>query len=115
VRHELFPSEGNRQPLFGRQAPRSHLEVMADVKAGSGSWKRSLLSDISVSGFKIGWFPNAKAGQTVLIRIPGVEPLTAFIRRAAVEGIGCEFERPISAYVLDHLVRQSGNDGFPHT
>ena len=89
-----------------------HIEAVADIKAGSGAWKRARLTDLSVTGFKIAWFPNAKAGQTVLIRIPGVEALTAFIRRAAPEGIGCEFERPLSTYVLDHLARSSANGDF---
>ena len=109
MRHEIFPPAGNRQPLFERQAERVHIEVVADVKAGSGAWKRARLTDISVTGFKIAWFPNAKTGQTVMIRIPGVEALTAFIRRAAVEGIGCEFERPLSTYVLAHLAQVSAS------
>lgn len=113
MRNELFPPSSERQPLLERQAARVPIEVLADVKAGSGAWKRARLTDLSVTGFKIAWFPNAKAGQTVMIRIPGVEGLTAFIRRAATEGIGCEFERPLSTYVLEHLAQQSASARLP--
>ena len=108
MQHEPSFPEGRRESVHARQAERVHLQILADVKAGSGAWKRAQLTDISATGFRIAWFPNANAGQTVIVRIPGIEGLTAFIRRAGVEGIGCEFEHSLSPYVFEHIARHAG-------
>jgi hypothetical protein len=107
MRHEVFPPEGERRPLIDRHGERLPFDLFADIKAGSGAWKRARLTDMSTSGFRIAWFPNARAGQTVMIRIPGIEALNASVRRAGPAGIGCEFASPLSIYVLDHLAHLS--------
>ena len=103
MRHELFPPVGQRQPLAERRDERLSFDLMAELKTDTSGWRRARVTDMSVRGFKIAWFPNAIVGRSVMIRIPGIEPLPAIIRRAGAEGVGCEFVRPLSTYVLDHL------------
>lgn len=106
MRHETFPSVSVRRLLNLRQAERLPFDVIADVKIGHGKWQRARISDISARGFRIVWFPSASAGQSVLIRIPGLEPLAATTRWVSVGGIGCEFQRPLSIYILEHLAKR---------
>ena len=84
------------------------IEVIAEVKVGFGAWQKSRLTDVSLSGFRIGWLPNGGQGAEVRIRIPGLEPLTAHVRWKDTTGMGCEFTRPLSVYVLEHIARQCG-------
>jgi hypothetical protein len=37
-----------------------------------------------------------------------MEPLLAYVRWRDNTGMGCEFARPISTYVLDHIARHCG-------
>ena len=103
MRHELFPPIVQRKPLTERREQRLPFDLVAEIKLDTSGWRRASLTDMSVRGFKIAWFPNAKVGRSVMIRIPGIEPLPGIIRRAGPEGVGCEFVRPLSTYVLDHL------------
>ena len=82
------------------------IEIIAEVKVGFGPWQKSRLNDLSLTGFRIGWLPNGGHGAEVRIRIPGLEPLTALVRWKDVTGMGCEFTRPLSVYVLDHIARR---------
>jgi len=91
-----------------RGGDRVPLEIIAEVKVGFGAWQKSRLNDVSLSGFRIGWLPNGGHGSEVRIRIPGLEPLTALVRWKDTTGMGCEFTRPLSVYVLDHIARQCG-------
>ena len=88
-----------------RQAPRLPFDLRAEVKVGSGAWTRVRLSDMSTSGFRFARYPDVRVGQPVMIRLPGLQLLTATVRHRTAEGIGCEFARPLSAYVLEHLAR----------
>ena len=105
MRHEIFPREDQRQPSIGRAEERLPFDVVTDVKVGCGAWRKARLTDVSVHGFKIAWLPNAQPGQSLMIRIPAIEPLPASIRRSGTTGVGCEFTRPLSVYVLEHLAR----------
>ena len=107
MRHELFPPISQRQPLIERRDERLPFDLVADLKTGRTGRRRASVTDMSIRGFKIAWFPEAKPGRSVMIRIPGIEPLPALIRRAGAEGVGCEFVRPLSTYVLDHLARHA--------
>jgi hypothetical protein len=105
VQHETFPPEGERTALNGRRGDRVALEIITEIKLGFGQWQKTRLSDLSATGFRIGWLPNGGQGAEVRLRIPGMEPLLAYVRWRDNTGMGCEFARPLSVYVLDHLAR----------
>ena len=106
MKHELFPPDGERQPIiFERQGERLPFNLLADLKVGHRDWQRARLTDMSVSGFKLAWLPNANPGSSVWIRVSGLAPLHAVVRRVGNAGIGCEFDHQLSEYVLEHLAR----------
>ena len=105
MQHETFPPEGERQPVNPRRGERFALELVAEVKVGFGVWQKARLSDLSETGFRIGWLPNGGQGSDVRLRIPGMEPLLAHVRWRNNTGMGCEFERTLSVYVLEHIAR----------
>ena len=61
--------------------------------------------DLSRSGFRIGWLPGGEVGRPLWVRIPGIEARPATIRWRDLGGVGCQFERPLSAAVVEHLSR----------
>lgn len=105
MRHEVFPLEGKLQPFHQRRDERLPFDVVTDIRISGRAWQKARLTDLSVRGFRIARLPNANVGQSITIRIRGIEPLRAFIRRNDANGVGCEFARPLSVYVLDHLAR----------
>ena len=106
MKHETFPNEN--EPAAGdarREDARAALEIVTDVRVGYGPWQKARLSDVSATGFRIGWMPRAGEGNEVTIRLPGIEPLRATVRWKNGNAIGCQFARPLSIYVFEHLVR----------
>ena len=109
VKHETFPPEDERAAADARRDDaRAQVTLFADVKVGFGEWQKARLHDISPTGFKIGWMARGGEGSTVSIRLPGMELLRADIRWRSASEMGCEFTRPLSIYVFEHLVRSAG-------
>lgn len=108
MRREVFPPEGKRVPLARRSANRLPFALLAHVRVGAGAWTRATLTELSTGGFRLGWYRHeVRVGQTVMIRIPGLQLLVATVRHCGAEGIGCEFARPLSDYVVEHLARSA--------
>jgi hypothetical protein len=105
MRHEVFPLEGKLQPFYQRRDERLLFDVVTDVRISGRAWQKVRLTDLSVRGFRIARLSEGRVGQVITIRIRGIEPLRAVIRRNDTSGVGCEFARPLSVYVLDHLAR----------
>ena len=111
MRYEPFPAqdpsgEPDGQPR--RDGARADVELIAEVRVGTGSWGPVRLLDVSEKGFRLAWLPRAEEGVPVKIRIPGLEQLSAVVRWRNETGVGCAFERPLSIYVFEHLVRVAG-------
>jgi hypothetical protein len=106
VKREVFPEFTQRRPASNRREARLPASILADVRAGALAWRKSRLTELSLHGFKLSWLPNATVGRSVTVRMPGIEPLRATIRHIDRDGVGCEFERPLSPYVLEHLARR---------
>jgi hypothetical protein len=107
MRHEFFPLEGKLRPFYQKRDERLPFHVVVDIKVSGRGWHETKLTNLSVRGFRTARWLNGKVGQSVTIRIPGIEPLRALIRRYDASGVGCEFVRPLSVYVLDYLARHS--------
>jgi hypothetical protein len=65
------------------------------------------LEDLSPGGFRIAWYPEARIGLPLRIRIPGMQLLSARIAWHRDNTIGCEFDVPLHIAVFDHIVRAS--------
>ncbi|HYD23380.1 MAG TPA: PilZ domain-containing protein [Croceibacterium sp.] len=108
MKHQTFPPENARTAADPRREDaRAEVGIFADVRVGYGEWQKARLSDVSATGFRVAWLPRAAEGNAVAIRLPGLEPLKAIVRWKDGNAVGCQFERPLSVYVFEHLVRSA--------
>ena len=102
MRHETFSNDSG--PFRG-VAQRAQLTILCEVRQGMRPWKMARLSDLSATGFKLGWLPDYDPGRAIRIRIPGIQILTAKVCWHKGKQIGCAFESPLHVAVFEHLVR----------
>lgn len=92
----------------GRSAGRREtISLCCEVRQGTRPWKKVLLEDLSVTGFRVSWLPGISRHQPLRIRIPGMQVLSAEIRWQEGDSIGCQFTSPLYVAVFEHLVRCS--------
>ncbi|MEO5586936.1 MAG: PilZ domain-containing protein [Novosphingobium sp.] len=104
MKHESFPSYDDG---CTRRGVRAEVALMCEVRQGSNGWAMVRLDDISETGFRIAWLPNAKPDQPVRIRIPGLAMLSADIRWQDGKAVGCAFAEPLHVAVFEHIARQA--------
>ena len=92
-------------------ANRAEVTLLCEVRQGITPWKVARLEDISQSGFRIAWLPDATMAKPLRIRIPGLQMLTADIRWQKGKAIGCAFTEPLHVAVFEHILRQARIDG----
>lgn len=97
-------AHGNQAQQTERAA-RAEVTLACEIKQGSSPWIRVVLHDISATGFRIDWRPGLSESQPMAIRIPGLQPLNAYIRWKRESWMGCEFSAQLYAPVYDHIVR----------
>ncbi|MCA1662411.1 MAG: PilZ domain-containing protein [Novosphingobium sp.] len=102
MRHERFPADA--RPLRNA-TPRARLSLLCEVRQARGPWRLARLTDLSETGFSLGWSPDYRLDQPLRIRIAGIESLSAKIRWHEGRKIGCEFANPLHVAVFDHVVR----------
>lgn len=109
MKHEAFPPEDERAAADARRDDaRAEVTIVADLRIGFGEWQKVRLTNVSPTGFRIGWLARGGDGTAISIRLPGIEPLKAEVRWKSGNEMGCEFLRPLSIYVFEHLVRSVG-------
>ena len=91
-------------PEPSREQERATITVRCETRIGMGIWNFAILLDLSTHGFQLVRAPGCVVGAKVKLRIPGMEMLTATVKRMTAENIGCAFDRPLSPYVFEHLV-----------
>ena len=92
-------------------AERAEVTLMCEVRQGVAPWKMARLEDISQSGFRIAWLPEAMIGRPLRIRIPGLQMLSADIRWQKGKSVGCSFTEPLHIAVFEHILRHVRIDG----
>ena len=102
MRHETF-NDADARPLRS-PSRRARLSLLCEVRQGAAEWKLARLTDLSETGFKLGWLPEYRLDKPLRIRIPGIEPLSAKICWHEGKQIGCEFASPLHVAVFDHVV-----------
>lgn len=65
---------------------------------------RTVLSDLSVTGFKMQSCTSLDEDKLIFVTLPGLQTLAAHIRWVHYQDYGCEFTSPLHPAVLDHIV-----------
>ena len=92
-------------------AERAEVTLICKVRQGFAPWRMVRLEDISQSGFRIAWLPEATKEKPLRIRIPGLQMLTADIRWQKGKSVGCSFTEPLHIAVFEHILRHARIDG----
>lgn len=104
MKHEHIPA-GNSDSRETRN--RVLISLRCEIRQGTRPWIAIRLEDVSRTGFRITSLPGCHPDTPLLIRIPGLQVLTAFIRWQKGGALGCEFDRPLHTAVFEHIVRQA--------
>ncbi len=91
---------------------RAQISLMCEVRQGFDPWRLVRLEDISQSGFRIAWLPDASKIKPLRIRIPGLQMLTAEIRWQEGKAVGCEFTEQLHIAVFEHILRRANGAGL---
>lgn len=104
MRHESIPIG----TAYSREtAQRAEVALLCEVRQGFYPWRLVRLEDISQSGFRIAWLPDATQLKPLRIRIPGLAMLTARICWQRGKAVGCEFVEPLHVAVFEHILQQA--------
>ena len=104
---DAAPLDRPRRSVAGlRRDPRTSVALTCQLRIGSGPWRPGSLVDLSCTGFRIAWMPSCSPGKQLWVRLPGLEAMPAKICWHDLRGVGCQFDRPLSAAVVDHLTRK---------
>lgn len=88
-------------------AQRAALTLLCEVRQGFAPWKLARLEDISQTGFRVAWLPDATITKPLRIRIPGLQLLSAHIKWQKGKAVGCAFVEPLHIAVFDHILRRA--------
>ncbi|WP_424430566.1 PilZ domain-containing protein [Parasphingorhabdus sp.] len=84
----------------GREAVTSEIYV----RQSNSQLFPTILSDLSITGFKMQCFTSLDIDKLVFVTLPGLQTLGAHIRWVQFHDFGCEFTVPLHPAVLDHIV-----------
>lgn len=104
MKHESFPKYDDGCTRWGARA---EVTLMCEVRQERDPWAMVRLDDISQTGFRIAWLPNARRDKPVRIRIPGLAMLSADIRWQEGKAVGCSFAEPLHIAVFEHIAKQA--------
>ncbi|MEA3031636.1 MAG: hypothetical protein QOG13_2961 [Sphingomonadales bacterium] len=104
---ELSVASEEARPPKGRAAERVPVELGAGLRQRGASGVSIQVMDLSTHGFRGATHLELQIGTDVWLRLPGLEPYHATVQWTKGHFIGCAFERPLHAAVLDMIVRKS--------
>ena len=107
TRSSPFEGRAPKPKLHAREHERASVALYCQTKVGHGSWRLTLLEDLSTHGFQLRRPPGANVGASLKIQVPGLEMLMVTVRWVTEVHAGCAFEKPLSLYVFEHIVRQA--------
>ncbi|HSJ77796.1 MAG TPA: PilZ domain-containing protein [Erythrobacter sp.] len=97
---------GEQQP---RRQERAVIGCQCEIKIGNRQWHMARLLDLTPDGFRLSLTDMPAVGTKLRIRLPGISIMEAEVCWARNFEAGCKFSQPLSPYVFEHFVRQSGN------
>lgn len=104
MRHERITGRNARH---AHRAERIEVTIVCEVRQGTRPWRMARLDELSTSGFRIAWLPDARPQMPLRIRIPGMHLLSARIAWQQDNTVGCEFTEPLHVAVFEHIARSS--------
>ncbi|MEP0074324.1 MAG: PilZ domain-containing protein [Parasphingorhabdus sp.] len=87
-----------------RKASRKSIQAEIFVSQSENKLYRVVLSDISVSGFKMTSRRSLNPNQAVFIRLPGIRSLSATIQWEGFKDYGCQFTHALHPKVFEYLL-----------
>ena len=109
---EAFPLDRDQRSAARlRKEPRSPVAFTCQLRIGHGAWRPASMVDLSCQGFRLSWLPECSTGRKVWVRMPGLEAKLATVRSCDHRGVGCEFDTPLHAAVIDFLSRTTVRPG----
>jgi hypothetical protein len=79
----------------------------AGLRKSGGSAIPIRLMDLSTHGFRTDTHLYVEPGDTVWVRLPGLESMPATVKWVRGSLMGCAFERPLYPAVFDRIVNRS--------
>jgi hypothetical protein len=87
-----------------RSSDREAVNSEIKVRQSNTQSFRTILSDLSINGFKMQSCTSLDEDKLVFVTIPGLQTLGAHIRWERYQEYGCEFTAPLHPAVLAHIV-----------
>ena len=95
-----------------RSAPRSRVSIPASLRASGGKGFRTVVHDLSLSGFSAAAVNRLHPGTICWLSLPGLESLQAEVIWWNNSIVGCAFAQMMSPVVHENIVsRFPGGDG----
>ena len=94
---------------FLNDAPREErraVSLQCEVRVRSGQWNPGRISNLTCEGFQLYTRETLTDGTAIALRFAGLEPMRAQVCWNSRAKTGCRFERPLSIYVFEHLLRE---------
>ena len=91
-----------------RRQPRAEIDRQCEIKIGHRNWHLARLRDLTPEGFRLSLTDMPAVGTMLRIRLPGIAIMEAEVCWSRDFEAGCKFATPLSPYVFEHFVRQSG-------
>ena len=98
-------SEREERP---RRQERAAIDRSCEIKIGHRNWHLARLRDLTPEGFRLSLTDMPTVGTMLRIRLPGISLMEAEVCWARNFEAGCKFAQPLSPYVFEHFIRQSG-------
>lgn len=91
-----------------RNASRVPIEIDAGLRQRGAAAVGVHILDLSTHGFRVETHLELEIGSPIWLRLPGLEASLAQVMWREGNLVGCAFDRPLHAAVLDLIVRRAG-------
>lgn len=91
-----------------RRQQRAEIDRQCEIKIGHRNWHLARLRDLTPEGFRLSLTDTPAVGTVLRIRLPGISIMEAEVCWWRDFQAGCKFAQPLSPYVFEHFLKQSG-------
>lgn len=89
---------------MAKGSPQTKLSIPVNLRAKGGRDSKTVVHDLSISGFSAASMKRMPEGQTCWLSLPDLEKLEAEVVRWENSIVHCEFSEMLSPIVHDNLV-----------
>lgn len=97
----------SKQSLRTRISQRLNVDMSAALRQRGASGVSVRVLDLSTHGFRAATHLELPEGTDVWLRLPGLEPYHAKVAWCEGHYVGCAFERPLHAAVVEMIARKA--------